>query len=149
MENSTQFQEIFKELIEDLDYKKSEIPKRIGIDYDVFTKIMDYGRIPKPIILIRIADYFNVSIEYLLGRTNEIYFEKSTLSKSFYERYTELKNLYQLTDYAVAQKLHIATSYTSNWKKKGFIPSLTNLILLSEIFETTLDYLLGRTDYKN
>lgn len=146
MECSEEFKQRFLELISDLDSKKSEVPKLLNIDYNIYKKITELGIIPKPIVLIRIADYFNISIEYLLGRTDNSYFEKSDLGMTFLDRYQSLKQEKNLTDYAVAQKLHIATSYTTNWKNKRYIPSIINLIVLSEELKVTIDYLLGRTD---
>ena len=101
---------------------------------------------PKPIILIRIADYFNISVEYLLGRTNNPDFIKATSMSTFIERYQLLKEEKNLSDYAIAQKLHITTSYTTNWKNKKYMPSIINIIELSETFKVSIDYLLGRTD---
>ena len=60
-----------------------------------------------------------------------------------------LKKEYGYSDYAVSKKLHTSTSYTTRWKKHNSIPSLNNLIILAEIFHVSLDYLLGRTDYKH
>ena len=146
MSEAEEFRKVFIELTEDMDCTKSQIPERLNIPYDIFTKIMDYGRIPTPKILIRIADYFHVSIEYLLGRTSDAYFEETQNRKTFQIRYQELKDDYKMTDYAVTKKLHISTSYTSNWKRFNYIPSLDTLIVLSEVFNVSLDYLLGRTD---
>ena len=146
MERSEEFKQRFMELISHLDGKISDIPKILNIDYNVYIKIKELGIIPKPIILIRIADYFNISIEYLLGRTNNSYFEKSNMKLSFLDRYQALKAEKHLTDYVIAQKLHISTSYTTNWKNKHYIPSIINLILLSEELKVSIDYLLGRTD---
>ncbi len=146
MEHSEEFKQRFLELISDLDCKKSEIPKLLNIDYNVYIKITEFGIIPKPVVLIRIADYFNISIEYLLGRTNNSYFFKAEIVTTFLERYQALKVENNLTDYAIAQKLHITTSYTTNWKNKKYMPSIINLIELSETFKVSIDYLLGRTD---
>ncbi len=148
MEHSEKFKQRFLELIDDLDCKKSEIPKLLNIDYNVYIKITEFGIIPKPVVLIRIADYFNISIEYLLGRTKNSYFFKAENVTSFLERYQELKAENNLTDYAIAQKLHITTSYTTNWKNKKYMPSIINLIELSETFKVSIDYLLGRTNDK-
>lgn len=114
----------------------------------MYIKITEFGVIPKPTILMRIADYFNISIEYLLARSNEVNFYKSEKPVEFLDRYNALKIEYNLTDYAIAQKLHITTSYTTNWKKKKYFPSIINIIELSEIFHVSIDYLLGRTDDK-
>lgn len=146
MEYSEEFKQRFSELIADLDCKKSKIPKLLNIDYNIFIKITEFGIVPKPVILVRIADYFNISVEYLLGRTDNSYFEKSEAGETFLTRYQKLKAENNLTDYAVARKLHVATSYTTNWKNKNYIPSIANLTVLSEIFKVSIDYLLGRTD---
>lgn len=146
MNISLEFQQVFLDLIGDLECKKSKIPKMIGIEYDVFTKIVEYGRIPKPVILVRIADFFGISVEYLLGRTKDTYFEKTKQPSTFQERFEQLREVKKMSYYAIAQKLHIPVTYVTNWEKRNFTPSLDNLILLSEIFEVSLDYLLGRTD---
>lgn len=146
MEHSEEFKKRFLELIDYLDCNKSKIPKLLNIDYNVFIKISEFGIIPKPIILMRIADYFDISIEYLLGRTDNEYFEKSETPSTFLERYKTLKSENNMSDYTVAQKLHVTTSYTTNWKNKHYTPSISNLIVLSEIFKVSIDFLLGRTD---
>lgn len=154
MEDTEKFKQRFTDLIEDLECKRYKIPSTIGIDYDTFLKITEYGKIPKPVVVMRIADYFQVSVDYLLGRTNNKFFEKTEMNVSFGDRYKELKQSPQSigkggkkwTDYAVASHLHISTAYITNWKKYHYIPSLDNLIILSELFGVSLDYLLGRTD---
>lgn len=98
---------------------------------------------------MRIADYFNVSADYLIGLTDSPDIEKSTANESFLSRFESLKKEYGYSDYAVSKKLHTSTSYTTRWKKHNSIPSLNNLIILAEIFHVSLDYLLGRTDYKH
>ena len=149
MESSEKFKKRFLELVSDFDCKKSEIPKILNIDYNIFIKIIEFGIIPQPKILIRIADYFNISIEYLLCRTDDSYIYKFDNRIAFIERYDTLIKEKGLTDYKISKKLHISTSYISNWRKKKYTPSLINLIELSEIFKVTIDFLLGRTDDRN
>ena len=55
----------------------------MNIAYTIFSKAYNYGIVPKPIILMRIADFFNISVEYLLGNTDDEYFEKSKSPKTF------------------------------------------------------------------
>ncbi len=148
MEYSVEFKQRFLDLIDDLDCKKSEVHKILNISYAIFIKIADFGIYPKPVILMRIADYFNISIEYLMARTDSIYFDKSENPVTFHERFNSLKLEYGKTDYEISNDLHISTSYTTNWKNKKYLPSLTNIIQLSELFKVSIDYLLGRTDDK-
>lgn len=148
MEYSEDYKKRFTELINDMDCKNSEIPKLLKIDYGSYMKMKEFGIIPKPKVLVRIADYFEVSLEYLLGRTNDPYFSRAEKDEDFLTRYRRLKEEEHFTDYKIAQKLHITTSYTTNWKNKNFIPSIVNLIVLADTFGVSLDYLLGRTDEK-
>lgn len=66
---SSKFHKRFIELVENLEESnKATIAKQMDVNYVTFSKIYNYGILPKVTILIRIADFFNVSIEYLLMR---------------------------------------------------------------------------------
>ena len=65
----------------------------------------------------------NVSIEFLIGKTDDEYFEPTEDQSDFWQRYDYLKNKFKMTDYAVARKLHVDTSYTTKWSN-GRMPSL-------------------------
>lgn len=82
----------------------------------------------------------------MLGRTKDQSFERSHKTVSFTERLTELENRYGKTDYYVSSKLHVSTNYITNWRKKNYTPSFDILLTIADLFSTSLDYLLGRTD---
>ncbi len=68
---SQNFQKRFIDLADDLDDKsKSKRAKIIGISNTTYSNAYNHGIIPKTSSLIRITDCFNVSIDYLLGRTD-------------------------------------------------------------------------------
>lgn len=52
MEHSEEFKQRFLELVSDLDCKKSEIPKLLNIDYNVYIKTTGFGIMPNSVILI-------------------------------------------------------------------------------------------------
>ncbi len=59
-----------KNLRQDLDLKQREIASYLGIDQSTYS---DYenGKLNIPIdSFIKLADYYNTSIDYLVGRTN-------------------------------------------------------------------------------
>lgn len=107
---------------------------------------MNFGKIPKPLILIRISDYFQISIENLLGRSTKIPYDAFAERSNFHERLAVLKDKYSLTDYKIAKKLHVETNYLTNWRKKNYIPVFDYLVTLTDIFHITLDYLIGISD---
>lgn len=145
---SKEFQNRFIDLISELDLnKKTDITNKIGITYATFVKIYNYGILPSVPILIRIADYFEISIEFLLGNTNNETFSKSIKVVSFRTRLEELRIKKGITTiYELSQITHIHRNNIAQWLKKDYIPTIDDLIILANLFDVSIDYLLGRTD---
>lgn len=148
MRISVEFQNRFKELIEETcGDAKTLAAGKIGITYVTFSKIYNYGILPKVAVLVQIADFFNVSLEYLLARTDDDCFVRSEREQTFQERLILLKEEKRLRSfYELAEKVHIHKSSISQWLLKNYIPEIENLEILADYFGVTLDYLLGRTD---
>lgn len=147
---SKNFQERFIDLSDDLDLKgKSKKAKIIGISNTTYSNAYNYGIIPKTSSLIRIADYFNISIEYLIANTNDEHFEKSLQPVPFKVRLAELQKEKGIsTVYELSQRIHIHRNNIAQWNKLGCIPLIDDLIIIADFFKVSIDYLLGRTDDK-
>ena len=63
------FWERFEQLCKEIGSKPNPVVKELGLSNSITTKWIN-GAIPNGEILLKIADYFNVSIDYLMGRTN-------------------------------------------------------------------------------
>lgn len=149
MSISNMFQVRLTDLVEDCEVNKSALPNLIGIDYRSLSNALNYGIVPTPRILMRIADYFNVSIKYLLGTSDDEYFSKAKIKSDFKTRFDLLCAEKKVTHYKVSKDLHFDNSYTTRWFKKNYLPSLELLETISDYFKVSIDYLLGRTDDKN
>ena len=67
-----QFQQRFKELVSTLDEDDfNTCAEKIGITEATFIPAYYFGEVPSTAILKRIAQYFNVSTDYLLGKTEQ------------------------------------------------------------------------------
>ena len=97
-------------------------------------------------ILIRIADFFNISLAYLLGSSDDETFFKAKEPTTFKDRFIALCDEKAVTFYRVSQDCFFDKSYISRWIHKGYFPSLELLEILSDYFDVSLDYILGRTD---
>lgn len=62
------------------------------------------------------------------------------------KRLIELRNQKKLTQKAVADKLKISRSTYSNYESNFREPDFKNAELLADIFEVSVDYLLGREE---
>ena len=60
-----------RHLREDSDKTQSQIAKVLGVSQNTYSDY-ELGKINIPVdIMIKIADYYNVSLDYLVGRTSE------------------------------------------------------------------------------
>lgn len=145
---SKDFQNRFIELTSDIEVKsKDKKAEIIGINRTTFSNAYNYGIVPKTPSLIHIADYFNISIDYLIANTDDEYFEKSMHPANFLERLEELRTEHGIkTRYELAQKLLIHRNNIAQWYKLNCLPLIDDLIIIADYFNVSVDYLLGRTD---
>lgn len=76
--------EIIKDLRESQNYSQRELSKMLNISPACLSKYETGRSMPSPEMLIKIADTFNVSVDYLLGR-NSLQFDYSILDEKFYK----------------------------------------------------------------
>ena len=145
---STTFQKRINELVADSELKNADLAKAGKFDYRSLSNALVYGIIPTTSTLIKIADYFNVSIDYLLGRTDKNdFFEMS--NSTFQQRFEELCKEKGVTHYKVSQDCFFDKSNISRWLSKGYLPTLEILDMITKYFNVSIDYILGRSDYKD
>lgn len=62
--------------------KPNPVGKEIGISSGIITKWKKEESLPSGEMLIKIAEYFDCSIDFLVGRTSDIYSHKNEISKT-------------------------------------------------------------------
>lgn len=119
----------------------------IGINRSTFSNIYNYGIVPRTPALVKIADYFNVSVAYLMGESDSDYFSPIIEKVPFTSRLDSLlqeKNIKTLYD--LSQKVHIHRNNIRQWYTADCLPLIDDLFILADFFGVSVDYLLGRTD---
>ena len=145
---STAFQKRINELVSETDLKKVDLAKAGNFDYRSLSNALVYGIVPTTSTLIKMAEYFKISMDYLLGRTEKSDYIDSS-NETFQVRFVKLCEEKGVTYYKVSQDCFFDKSNVSRWLSKGYLPTLEILDMLAKYFNVSIDYLLGRSDYKN
>ncbi|MCL2696595.1 MAG: helix-turn-helix domain-containing protein [Oscillospiraceae bacterium] len=64
------FTDVFVHLMQSRNISSYKLTKDTGIDNGLISKWKNAKYVPSAEMLIKIADYFDVSVDYLLGRTD-------------------------------------------------------------------------------
>ena len=108
-----------------------------------------YGIIPSLRSLIKLADYLEKPITYILGESDNKDFYKSNNLTTFHIRLKELIEEKGTTPAKLSNIMQFANNSIYEWNRTGELPSLYYLKELAEHFKVSPDYLLGRTDDRN
>ena len=93
--------------------------------------------------LIKLADYFNCSIDYLLGRTDKQLDFKLHSVMNFSERLRQVLKEKGLSRYSLDRDTKFKDAYFAVWDKGSQLGVVT-LVELAEILDCSVDYLVGR-----
>ena len=65
------FAEVFEQLLQNTNTSSYKLTQDTGIHNGLISKWRTGGSVPSAENLIKLADYFDVSVDYLLGRTDK------------------------------------------------------------------------------
>ena len=146
MKDLSQFIERLVELMHEKNLNIYSLSKQIKCDHKAIRRWFKNQYYPRYYILINLADYFGVAIDYLLGLTNDDSYSPSTARKTFLDRFRFCMENKNYSAYRVAKICGIERSTIYYWTKYNKMPETETLILLAKCFNCSIDFLLGRTD---
>ena len=88
------------------------------------------------------------AMDYLLGRTEKNDYIESS-NETFQMRFENLCKEKGVTHYKVSQDCFFDKSNISRWLTKGYLPTLEILDMITKYFNVSIDYILGRSDFRN
>ncbi len=118
--------------------------ENFGIDATTVTRYLQGKRVPSVANLVRLADYFNCTTDYLLGRTQENHTKSFKPCPPFSESFTRLLNYYGYNCLSFSKETGLNLARIYDWKSGKHQPSLDNVIRIADHFDCSVDFVLGR-----
>ena len=144
MDILSNFSENLSALLDEKNLSVEEFAASVDIAYSEVYRYLHGEFLPKLSNIIKIADRYNESIDYLLGFRPLPEHEKFCTSKPFSQRLNQLLAQRKISRYRLAKDTHISINRIDDWYHGKFIPSLEKAIILSRYFDCTIDFLFGR-----
>ncbi len=137
------FQERLQDLLVENGLSRLQLAKKIGISFETLNGYFNKDFYPELSVAVKIANYFDCSLQYLMGLTDEYKnFDKNNLTFA-----QNLKNL--ITENHVSaerlmKSLNMSEANYYRWKNNENKPAMQSLIAIAKFFDVSLDYLVGR-----
>ena len=142
----------FTFLLQSKNMNTQSLKKEIGISTTQSGRYLSGYYEPSLKNALKICDYFNCSLDYLVGLDNEIKRNKQTQTPNaakFLSRYNELLKQNNTNHYRVAKELKFNRNNLIYWQQHKTFPTLTILANLAQHLHTSIEYLIGRQNNIN
>lgn len=136
--------ETLKELMDLRNLTESMIAEGSGIPVSCISQYKCGIQAPYLDTLIKLADYLQCSVDYLLGRSDDCFHRTYKPCPPFSQRLEELRKKYHYTSKYIYSREGISKSSYYGWRRGDNLPTLENLVALAKIFDCSIDELIGR-----
>ena len=145
MENLSNLSETLDTLMFEHELTHPQLAKEIGIDATTIGRYLHSRFTPTVENLVKLADYFQVTTDYLLGRELENHPTAFKPCPPFSEQLLVLKEHLKCPWWHFYKNAHISSSRFYEWKNGKRTPTLDSIIFLADGFGCTVDFIIGRT----
>ncbi|MDE7264873.1 MAG: helix-turn-helix domain-containing protein [Clostridia bacterium] len=142
--NLSVFAERLSELIFERGLSATGFAKILGCGDATIVRYLGGNKMPSVDMLVRMADYFNCTTDFLMGTESEIYGKTFKPRPPFKEQLKFLCGKYGKTKYALQKATGISETAILNWQRGKTEPTVESIIKMAEFFGCSLDYTLGR-----
>lgn len=126
-----------------------ELERAINISSSQLSKYASGNYEPSLKNSLKIATYFNCSLDFLFGLTyipNKYKSFKKADANKFCERLENLIALRKTNINRISKNIYVNRNAIYKWKKDKIFPKIGIIANLSKELDTTIEYLIGRTD---
>lgn len=146
MDNLSLFAERLIELKEEYGLSNLQFEKVCGCKNQSISTWLTRNVYPKLVNLLRMSDYFQCSIDYLLGLTDDKHLTRTDMPSTFITRANELAAKNKVSKYRIAKECGFDKGNFSKWASRDMLPQTQSLIAIADYFDCSVEYLLGLSD---
>ncbi len=143
------FSKNLRELILDKDISIAELSKASRVSRVQISRYLHKNEIPTLKIANRLANYFDCSLDYLFGlsedRSYPRYVSKEIDLTKFLDKYQEALRFREISNWKFCKNNNLSESSMRHWRY-GQTPKIQSLCDIAFHLDTSIDYLVGRTD---
>ena len=136
-----EFQDSLKELMDSKKLSRLGLSKQIGIPSATIDTYFNKNYYPQMDIAIKLARFFNCSLDYLFGLSN-VMINHEQNNNDFFTNFNSLVKNNKLSIAKTMKNLKMGETNYYRWKK-GMFPTTSNLIAIAKYFDVSLDFLIG------
>jgi len=144
MINLSKFGETLCDLMFEKDLTTKAFAAELGIPAPTVTRYRKAQHAPSVENLLKIADYFHRSTDFLLGLEPENSCLTFRPCPPFSTQIVYLAKHFHLTYYRFCRTVKIPESTFFEWKSGESMPSLENIKKIADYFDCRIDFILGR-----
>lgn len=122
---------------------QKELAEKLKIKQNLYSDWENGKSEPNIEMLVRISDYFDVSLDYLMGG------KMKNITEEFSLCLKKLRMKRKLSQKQIAEELKISQQQYSKWEGGIITPNAETLVRLADYFDVSVDYLLGRKRERN
>lgn len=138
------FQERLQDLLIENNLSRLQLANAIGISSTTINGYFNKNYFPQIEIAIKIAKYFNCSLDYLFGLSDNI----EIVNNNECDFITNFNNVIKTNNLSIAKamkELNMSEFNYYRWRD-GMFPKTNNLLEIAQHFDVSLDYLVGRVN---
>ncbi|MDE6505553.1 MAG: transcriptional regulator [Clostridia bacterium] len=140
----SKFAETLDALLFDHNFKPNTFAKAIGVPSSTITRLLKCERAPSLKTLVKIAEHFKVTTDFLLGFENENSSTAFNLCPQIGERIKQLTEQNGYTGYRFCKECKLSEPRFYDWINGTHEPSVDNVIKIAKFLNCSVDFLLGR-----
>ena len=138
------FPESLKELIADNLTNLTEVSDELGCGEPTLSRYTSGKALPTLEMTVRLADYFSVTCDYLLGLNEENTASKFKHCPPFAKRFQEVLKYFHISRYRLIQMTGIAETVMRYWVQGKTEPTVPSVVKIAQALGCTVDFLIGR-----